>query len=155
MSHFNIIQLCKTRPSKDEHISISNICEDPLFLAESDYGGDEKDLMKVIGTIRDELRPFASVNVRNKTVRFRNRDAVEKKYIKTMNAAMREFRGNMKEKRFSTAEYHLRRDVTEPAGIDDLFYTDYLCKFSTVIADYLAGYLPQTLYFGAVLDAHC
>lgn len=152
--HFNIIQLCPSRPGKDKRLSIGNICEDPLFLQEADYGGEEKILSDVIKTIQDELRPFATVNVRKKTVRFRSRPAVEKKYMKAVNATLREFRQNIKDRRYSTAESHLRNKITEPHGIDDLFYTEYCCKFSTVIADYLAGYLPQTLYFGAVLDAH-
>ena len=153
--HFNIIQFSPERIKKDSYISESSLYEDYLFLLNSDYGGDEKDYADVIDAIQREMRPFATVNVRRRTIRFRSRQAVERKFRKGVNAAVKNFRKKMDDKAYWSAEYELRWGVTEPFGIDDLFFNNGYCqKISQVIADYLAGYLPQTLHIGAILNAH-
>lgn len=152
--HFNIIQLCATKPQKEELISESNIYEDPLFLQECEYGGDKKKVdNELLDVIKKELQPFATVNKKEKTIKFYDRKTVEEKYRETINDAVKEFNKDFDEGRYSTGELHLRQNVTELCHIDDLFYVYYCCKFSSIVADYLAGHLPQTLYIGSILDA--
>lgn len=67
--HFNIIQISPNRVSKEDRIDEFSICEDPLVDMETKYAGDKKKYSNVIGTIKEELRPFATVNVRRRTIR--------------------------------------------------------------------------------------
>ena len=152
--HFNIIQISTERIHKDNYINEESLYDDPVVLQETDYAGEEKEYHEVIKNIKNELAPFATVNIRKRTIRFRSQQAVHRKFIKATNATINTFRKEMSEKRYWQAECKLRHGVTEPFEIDDLFYTDHAKKFSQVISDYLGGYISRTLYIGAILDAH-
>lgn len=157
MSHFNIIEIRRERPAKDERISYSDIREDNLFLSESDYGGDpltKEKFEQTLQKIKRQLKPVAYVNIRKRTIRFHKPDAVKKTFMKQVNKTVRSFRKMMEEGSYWTAEYSLREGVRELFS-DDLFYNGYCQKLSQVLVDYLAGYTPQILYIGNILDAHC
>lgn len=153
--HFNVIQISENPVHKDDRIDMWDIAEDPLFLDESDYGGDEKKYSDVIESIKRELEPFCVVNKKKRTITFRPKKTVEREWLQAIDDTLTQFKENIRNKAYSTAEYQLRSHIREPHGVDDLFYNRYCRKFSSVIADYLAGYLPKTLYIGAILDAHC
>jgi len=157
MSHFNVIQICKEKPSKYDWISGNDIYEDGLFMSETDWGGDTltaQERINALDSIKKQLSRYAMVNVRKKTIRFKKPEIVKRLWLADVRKAYKEFAKRIKEGSFSTSEYRLRQDITELSS-GDLFYDGYCKKFASVVSDYLAGYLPQTLYIGAILDAHC
>ena len=157
MSHFNVIQICQNKPSKYDWISGNDIYEDGLFMSETDWGGDTLNATKranALKSIKEQLRPYATVSTKNKTIRFRKKEVVKRRWLADVRKAYKEFEKNVKEGAFSTSEYRLRQDIAELSS-GDLFYDGYCKKFAAIVGDYLAGYLPQTLYIGAILDAHC
>lgn len=157
MSHFNVIQICKEKPTKDDWISGNDIYEDGLFMSETDWGGDTltaQERINALDSIKKQLSRYAMVNVRKKTIRFKKPEIVKRLWLSDVRKAYKEFAKRIKEGSFSTSEYRLRQDIAELSS-GDLFYDGYCKKFASVVSDYLAGYLPQTLYIGAILDAHC
>lgn len=157
MSHFNVIQLCKEKPAKTDWISGNDIYEDGLFMSETDWGGDTltaQERSKALESIKQQLSPYATVSKKNSTIRFKKPETVKRRWLAYVKKACKEFEKRIKEGSFSTSEYRLRTDIAELSS-DDLFYDGYCKKFAAVVSDYLAGYLPQTLYIGAILDAHC
>ena len=157
MSHFNVIQICKEKPTKDDWIAGHDLYEDGLFMSESDYGGDTltaQERIEALESIKRQLSPYATVSTKNKTIRFRKPEIVKRRWLADVKRAYKEFEKNVKKGKFYISEYRLRQDIAELSS-GDLFYDGYCRKFAAIVGDYLAGYLPQTLYIGAILDAHC
>lgn len=157
MSHFNVIQICKEKPTKDDWISGNDIYEDGLFMSETDWGGDTltaQERINALDSIKKQLSRYAMVNVRKKTIRFRKPEIVKRRWLADVRKACKEFEKNVKKGVFYISEYRLRQDIAELSS-GDLFYDGYCKKFAAIVGDYLAGYLPQTLYIGAILGAHC
>lgn len=157
MSHFNVIQICNEKPSKDFYISYDDISEDHVFLNETDYGGDslsKEERANALMKIKDQLRPYARVNRHTEAITFKDKELVKKRYLRSVKKSFKEFEKDLNEGHHCLAEYRLRQQVEELSS-DDMFYTGYCRKFASILADYLAGYIPQTVYIGAILEAHC
>ena len=154
--HFDIIQISTHKIAKDDYITHSDICEDELYLSESDWGGDERtgdDVTYSLEGLKKAIKPFATVNVKGKTIRFHEPEVVKREWLKTVNANVEAFKKNLAEERYPTAEFELYDD-SRKLGVDVLFCNYYCMTLSRVIAEYLGGYIPQTLHIGAILDAH-
>lgn len=157
MSSIRIIQLSREKLEKGDGITINDIYEDPLFLDESDYGGElqtKENYVKSLKLLQNDIRPFARVNLRTRTIHMKAPEIVKRNYLRYVNGTMKEFKKEFSEGKYCNAEYTLRSRMRELTS-SDLFHVGYCVKLSQVIADYLSGYLPATLYVGNILDAHC
>ena len=157
MAYFNVIQISATKPSKDQYICKSSLYEDNLYLSESDWGEDaltREQIEDALKKIQVQLKPFATVNRKKETITFKSPDIVKKNYMKQVETAIKTFQKKMQEGAYISAELNLRHDISELSS-GDLFYTGCCQKLASIITDYLSGYLPKTIYIGAILKAHC
>ena len=155
--HFNIIQISEQRVPKGDRIDYYDVGEDPMFLAETDYGGDERtgeDRRDALECIQNQIKEFANVDVKTATITFKEKKIVKRAWVRHINKAVKTFKESLSDGVAATAEYKLRTNIAELAS-GDLWYYRYCTKFADIVADYLAGYLPKTLHIGAILDAHC
>lgn len=157
MSHIAIIQLSTEKIDKDNYIDETDIYQDPLVEINTDYYGDKLSETEkrehLTYVLKSALKGYAKINMKKRTITFHKKETVKKKWLKDVNSTFKQFKKDIEKGRYSQAEYELRTKITE-LGNDDLFYIDYCRRFSTIIADYISGYLPETLYIGQMLDAH-
>lgn len=154
MSSFRIIQLSSEPIKEEDHITDCNICEDALFLMESDWGGDTLEYGEVIDDIAEDLKEVADIDKEKRTLTFKDKETVKAILRDHVRRCCDRFMERTEEGRWSTAETNLRHEIVEPCGIRHHFHTGYCQKASTVLADYIAGFNPQTMHIGAILYAH-
>ncbi len=154
MSSFKIIQLSGKPIPEEEHISGSDIYDDELFNMESDYGGDKLEYGEVIDDIAEDLKEVADIDKEKRTLTFKDKETVKAILRDHVRCCCDRFMERTEEGRWSTAETNLRHEIVEPCGIRHHFHTGYCQKASTVLADYIAGFNPQTMYIGGILYAH-
>lgn len=154
MSSFKIIQLSEKPIPEKEHISGSDVYDDELFNMESDWGGDTLEYEDEIDDIASSFEEVADIDKDAHTITFKDKDTIKEILREHVRKCCDRFMKNTAEGRWSTAEYSLRSEITEPCGIDDLLHIGYCKKASTVLADYIAGHHPQTMHIGAILYAH-
>ena len=153
--HKKLIQLAANKVGKNEHIDYMDICEDALFLEESDWGGDEENYEETFDYIKMEFEDVATVNKRKRTITFKDRETIKEMWKEHIKTTCKNAFKKIDEGQNCNAEYMLRKDMNEPFGMGGIYYFDYCRKASSLIADYLAGYIPQTVHIGAILDYHC
>lgn len=154
MSSFWVIQISAEPVNEDNRLGYSLLWEDPIYNEKSDYDNDPVPFREAVESIRNELKSFATVNAKKRTITLLDKETVKAEYLKRIEKAMDRFREDFAKGQFTMAEFHLRNGVRE-VGIEDLFHDRYCKTFSAVITEYLAGYLPQTVYIGSILSAHC
>ncbi len=154
MSSYKIIQLSDKPVSEEEHITGRDIYEDALFLMESDWGGDTLEYGEAIDDIAEDLKKVADIDKEKRTLTFKDKETVKTVLREHVRRCCERFMEETEKERWSIAEYNLRSEITEPCGIDDLLHIGYCQKASTILADYIAGYHPQTMYIGGILYAH-
>ena len=154
MSSYRIIQLSSDPIKEEDHITDCNICEDALFLMESDWGGDTLEYEDEIDDIASSFEEVADIDKDARTITFKDKDTIKEILREHVRKCCERFMKDTAEGRWTTAEYSLRSEITEPCGIDNLLHIGYCQKASTVLADYIAGYHPQTMYIGGILYAH-
>lgn len=156
MSHFKIIQL-ENEPVNEEngnYINEFDVNDDPLLNMVSD-GWEEEDYADTLENIRNFLSVLGKVNKVKKTFRFFKKNKIKELYIQSMESVFENWKNKMEKGQNTKAEYQLRTGVREACGIDDLFYYHgYLHNASCLIADYLAGYIPETMHIGTIFDCH-
>ena len=135
-----------------------DIYNDPLLEAETEYYGDDlskESKTNALKVLRDGMKPFAKVDIKKRTVTFLTKEDVKKNYVEFLEKELAILKENFDNGITSIAEYRFRRN-SQNLGLDDIFYNNddgYCRKFAGIAADYLAGYIPQTLYIGEILDA--
>lgn len=154
MGSYRIIQLSSSPIKEEDHITDCDICEDALFLMESDWGGDTLEYDEAIDDIAEDLKEVADIDKEKRTLTFKDKETVKAILRDHVRRCCDRFMKGTEEGRWSTSEWELRREITEPCGIDHHFHIGYCQKASTVLADYIAGYNPQTMYIGGILYAH-
>lgn len=156
MSSFKIIQLSE-EPVNEENgnkITEFDVNDDPLLNMNSD-GWDEADEPDVIDDVRSILSELGKVNKMKKTFKFFKKNNIKEKYIQSMESVFENWRKKMANGEITMAEFQLRTYVREACYVDALFYYHgYLHSASQLIADYIAGYLPETLYIGTIFSCH-
>lgn len=158
MAHFPIIQLLPKKPKKGEGLNKFDLDEDLLFLSETDYGGDavdKEEKMRIIKHLKTEISSFATVNLVKKTLRFKKKNAVKQQWLRAINKQVKTFRKAVSEEDADLARYRLENGIAA-LTTGGLFYANGYCrKLSGILSGYLSGDLPQVLYIGDILDAHC
>lgn len=156
MSGILVIQLSTEPCPKEERISFGALSEDELYNMRTDYDNEPRDLEEVKRWVQDEFGPFATVDTERRTVTFHDRRTVRRAWKRALGDCLRRFRRELRKGSTSMAEYHLRRGVVEPFDFRNLLYYDGYChNASTLVAEYLGGGLPHTMYIGSVLEGHC
>ena len=161
MSHLNIFQFSESPIRKEDYISDTDLYDsygsvDPL-LAYTEYFGDEvEDRKEALESLKRELEPYAQVDIASGVIRFHEKPIVKKAFMEKISETFEKFKTkfgneNASSHDLSMAEWKLRHEVCE-VGVSDIFYSSYCRHFSVMVADYLAGYIPQTIYIGAILD---
>lgn len=165
MSNFLVIQISEEKIEKDEHIDSYSIYNcgltesaDPLIAERSDYGGDERKFKDVAKRIQHDLRPIATVNIRKKTITFKPKEVLMKRYMSYLNKVVKEHKAIAKEKGL-IKHYNLKTAIEDVFGIDLVFrgttsYT-YCMTSGYLLAEYMNGYIPRVLHIGAILSCHC
>ena len=154
MSHLNIVEINTERiPLRDCHREICGLYDDSVFLDTCDWGGEPVDNYdKALKQIQADLCKVATVNIRQRTIRFRSKNAVLRAYRRNIAEAYREHLKAIREGHISN--YALEKRIKRACGIDNLYYNNYCLNGGDLIEDYVNGYLPQTLYIGTVCDGH-
>lgn len=158
MAHINIIQVSGYPVEKENYIDETDLYDsfgsvDPL-LADTEYYGDPvvgEKRKNALEQLKKAMEPYALVDVNTGIIQFRDTKTVKESMLEKIEQAFQSFKKHFQNNEVSMAEYQLRLD-TRTIGVQDLFYGSYCQNFSTVAADYLAGYTPKTLYVGAILD---
>ena len=139
MSFLYVIQI-KNEPVEEDNL----ISEDSLY-------EDELVSLKMSG----ELSLIASLDTEKRTITFKDDEKLKQKLTRSVDDAVEKFRKTMDLGMYSSAEYHLRKSISEVCGIEDLFYYDgYAHSASQLIAARLSGGLPETVHVGAVIACH-
>lgn len=154
MSSYKIIQLSNKPVSEEEHITDRDIYEDALFLMESDWGGDTLEYGETIDSIAEDLKQIADIDKEKRTLTFKDKETIKTILRDHVRRCCDRFMERTEEGRWSTSEMELRHEIVEPCGIKHHFHIGCSQKMSTVLADYIAGYNPQTMHIGAILYAH-
>ena len=160
MRHFNIIQLY--RDGENSKLDFFDCIDDPLIETETDfvndtaYEGEER--KEAIARLKEAISPFADVDIDNETLTFHDKQTVEEQYVRHVKAA-----AEMLQKKFAEKKYTIGRKILE-GGIKewvkkltcgDLFFCDGCGQtLSSILTDYLGGYMPETLHIGDIFDAH-
>ena len=154
MSHFKIIQLDRDPVTEDNVMTEEDVNEDALLLMSSD-GWEPDDEPDAFQNVKSRLSKIGKVLIRKKTFTFTEKETLLKNYTESMESVFRNWRSKIESKQFTMGEFQLRTDVREACGVDDLFYYDgYLHNASGLIADFLAGYVPEKMHIGAIFDCH-
>lgn len=154
MSHFKLIQLLKEPADEDNRLRDYEINDDSRLREESD-GWDEEPLEEAIDSVECYLKEIGTVDKKKKTFTFFDKQTVKDKYIASMKSVFANWKKKINGGKIDLAEYQLRIGVKEACYIDDLFYYDgYIHYASALIADYLAGYIPETMHIGTVFNCH-
>lgn len=154
MSSINVIQISERPVSKDDRLRYSQLWDDPKYIEKCDYDKEELPWKEAADSLKEMLKPIAKVDVKTRTIIFHDKETVKQAYFNSVNENVEQFKKAISEEKYTMADFWLRTRMEEPCGIDDLFYHHYCKPASSVITEYLAGYLPQTLHVGAVLCAH-
>ena len=156
MSHFKLIQLSKepVKKSLGNYMVEEDLYNEPLLELNSD--GWEVDGSKyALEAACYMLGKIGSCDMKKKTFTFMPKDELKKKYMESMEETFKNWREKMARKEYSDGEYQLRTYVREACGVDSLLYYEGYChSASTLIADYLSGSLPDTMYIGTIVDCH-
>ncbi len=153
MSHANLIQL-NTEPIMTP-LDTNSVLEDPLFLYRYDYVGGE-----YIGRQRDQayreiqkiILPFATVNIKNKTLTFKKKEVVKKHFTRLMNKNVRQLKNYLKEEKFIDACCVLQYEILNLNLTNDIFFMDYGMSLVQLVSSYLQGTLPKVLYLGKAIE---
>lgn len=155
MSFLYVIQIQNEPVEEDNLIREDSLYEDELVSLKTDYVDGKRSLSEVSGCLSSELSPIASLDTEKRTITFKDDEKLEQKLTKSVDDAMEKFRKTMDLGMYNSAEYHLRKSISEVCGIEDLFYYDgYAHSASQLIADRLSGGLPETVHVGAVIACH-
>ena len=156
MSGLLVLQL-STEPCREEDlISFDALSEDELYNMRTDYDNEPRSLEEVKRWVQDEFGPFASVDAEKRTVTFHDRKTVRRAWKRALLGCLRRFLREIRKGKTVMGEYHLRRGVAEPFDFRNLLYYDGYChNASTLVAEYLEGAMPRTLFIGSVLEGHC
>lgn len=154
MGSINVIQISEEPVSKAERLQYSQLWEDSTYNEKTDYDKEEVPWKEAVSALRAVLKPIATVDAKKRTITFLDRETVKATYFKSVTDSVEQFKKAIDEQKYTMADYWLRTQMEKACGIDDLFHHHYCKPASTVITEYLAGYLPQTLHVGAVLCAH-
>ena len=155
MGHFNIIQISSKPVPQEGRINEMNIYEDGLFLDRSDWGGDPvADDESAMESIARALSPIAETDVKARTITFRPKEEVARKYAEYV---QKETERHLETIRTTGSPdwWAFHRKIENVFGISDLFWNDSCQCTGRMLEDYLDGWLPQTVHVGAILSAHC
>ena len=154
MSHIHIVEISTERiPLRDCNREIRDLNDDSAFLDSCDFGGEPVDNYdKALKQIQADLREVATVNIRRRTIRFRSKNAVVRAYRRSIARAYREHLLAVRDGHISN--YTLKKRIMRSCGIYNLYYKDFCLNGGDLIENYVDGYLPQTLYIGAICDGH-
>lgn len=155
MSHFKIIQLVPEKEAcKKAQIPFS-LFEDPYYLERSDYGGEPVKYKEVIDRIAKELRPVAFVNKKKRTLTFKSKRSVREYFLRSVRRTVRELHKTLRTGQGNIgSHYRLRAALEDVCGCEDIFWLFYARPLSDILMDYLNGYIPRTVWFGEILNAH-
>ena len=154
MAYYNVIQLTREPAGYDERLSGFAVASDPLFQMRFDWGGDPvEDRNKALAFLKGAVSAIADIDTEKLTFTFKDKDTVKEAYSRHLVRATREHVARLAEDKESYHEYH--KAVEDTCGIHDLFHADYLMTASKLVTEYLSGWLPQTMYIGDILKAHC
>lgn len=157
MSHLRIIELSPTPiKEKDSCFDVNDLIEDPLFLARCDYGGDRVKYKNMIDVFAKEIRPVAFVNKRKRTITFKSVKSVKKRYLHNITRTVRQLSSFLRTGEGEIrSDYSLHSNIDDVCGCDNMFFSDnYLHTLSSIVMEYINGYMPKTVYIGRVLDGH-
>ena len=150
MAHFNIILLNRDGENYD-------CIDDPLLQIETDYVGDTAkgdQRKKAIAYLKKTISPFADVDIDNETLTFHDKQTVEDQYVRHVKAATEAFQKDFAEKLHILGRMRLE-DCIKNLTCSDLFFCDgHLQPLSSILTDYLDGYMPETMHIGNIFDAH-
>lgn len=156
MGHNHIIQLLEEPFTEENGIDEESVWEDNRFNMKFDYTCGEKvdeERIKAIRRLKEEIKPFATVNVGKGTITFRKTEVVKKHFLREINRLTKEIKIKIMDNKFDSANYIMRNNMVS-FGFDGLFYKDFCIPTSTIVSDYMSGWLPKTLYIGTIIDAH-
>ena len=154
MGHTNVVEVSLAPVPKSKCYKNVNFEDDHTFDKRCDYGGEPVDnYEKELKNVKADLSLVASVNLRKRTIRFHSKQSVRKAYLKSLRNAFRNHKDLLKEG--ECRNWKLVKDVEQVCGIDYLYLMGFCRNGGDIVEDYLNGKLPQTLYIGAILDAHC
>lgn len=152
MGHFNTLQISETPLKPEEHIH--HIVEDELFNTRSDWGGEPaEDECLQLEQLKNELKPLGELDIDQRTIALRPKEELLRDYRTFIEKEYNLHIEELKNGHLSWWGFH--RAIEDFMGIDTLFYHGYCMTSSYLIQEYVNGYLPQTLYIGTVIDAHC
>lgn len=154
MSSFYVVQISQEPITEDNRLIYEHIWNDPLYQERSDYDNNPIPFHEASEILSGEMKGFADIDREKRTLTFLDKETVAAEYLRRVNNAIRLFEENFDKGRYTTAEYYLRTGVRD-IGIEEIFYDHYCKTTSAIITEYLAGNLPQTVYIGSVLSAHC
>lgn len=156
MAHFNIIQLSSDK--EDNKILVHrDFFNDPLFQDETDYIGDKltgKDRRKAIEHFKNTIGACANIDIVNETLTFNDKETVKELYIQQVQKAMSEFVESFADNRHGFGYYCLQKGIKKLSYDTLFYYNDSGQTLASLLADYLDGYLPKTMYIGDIFDAN-
>ena len=156
MSHFKLIQLSKkpVKKSLGNYMVEEDLYEDPLLELKSD--GWEVDKSKdALEAACYMLGKIGRCDMKKKTFTFMSKEELKKKYMESIEETFENWKQTMAKNLYSLGEYLLRTCVQEACDVNSLLYYENYChSASSLITDYLSGYLPDTMYIGTIVDCH-
>lgn len=165
MAHSLIIQLSEKRLKKGEHITIFDLCEDPVLQAHCDWAGAEGNFADCATEVSEQLRPVCFINRGRCTLQFKSNKTLRKRYIHALSSVLKEVSESLYGKRIGLEALRTHSEITQ--AIDRVYdvsrylfvYEDECgmtgCRtLSQLVLDRLNGVLPSKLYIGGVLDYH-
>lgn len=155
MAHFDIIQLY--RDGESSKLDFNDFIDDPLIKTETYYvddiaKGDQR--KEAITHLKKVISPFANVDIDNETLTFHDKQTVEKRYIQQIKEATEAFQKHFTENRHFVGRIRLKDSIDNLTCGDLFFYDGYGRTLSSILTEYLDGYMPETLHIGDIFDAH-
>ena len=145
-----IIQIAPKRIDKKTYINLFDLTDDPYLSAHSQWYGTTYKYAQVVNEISRELRPFAFINKKRKTLTFKKPGSVQRQLQRSVLNAYRQ-------KKSSGGSYADLISSIDSAGISHILFhygegQAHCHPLTEVLHDYLEGRLPKIVHIGGIVN---
>jgi len=157
--HFPIIELKNHRIPKDERMSDCELYDDACVNYNTDYFGDEytdeerRDYI-MDGSLQNLLEGIATVNVAEESITFFDYETINDTIRKQMRACLERLLYTLEDKDKKVRPNDLMYEGRFWRDYNELFHYDGCAHTAGSLISDAVWFAEQTLYIGAMFDAH-
>lgn len=144
-----IIQVSAKTIKRKVFMNFFDLVDDPYLATHSNWHGLDGESSKVLDTVADELRPYAFVNKKRRTITFKKPSSVRRALRKNLLEAYKNAKNG-------ADTYEALIDHIDTCGVTDILLrygegTQRCHPLRKTVHDYLQGELPRVIHFGGIV----